>query len=80
MICEELLADLERRGLVLSKRILWVSDGGKGIVKTLRECFGKKLINVRCMIHKSRNIQGHLAKPYGKEAHRRLKTAQAVSG
>ena len=35
VICEELLADLERRGLVLSKRILWVSDGGKGIVKAL---------------------------------------------
>ncbi len=27
------------------------------------------------MIHKSRNIQGHLAKRYRKEAHRRLKTA-----
>jgi len=75
VICEELLADLERRGLVLSKSILWVSDGGKGIVKALRERFGKKLIHVRCMIHKSRNIQGHLAKRYRKEAHRRLKTA-----
>ena len=75
VICEELLADLERRGLVLSKRILWVSDGGKGIVKALRERFSKKLIHVRCMIHKSRNIQKHLAKRYRKEAHRRLKTA-----
>lgn len=75
VICEELLADLERRGLVLSKRILWVSDGGKGILKVLRERFGKKLIHVRCMIHKSRNIQRHLAKRYRKEAHRRLKTA-----
>jgi len=27
------------------------------------------------MIHKSRNIQRHLAKRYRREAHRRLKTA-----
>ncbi len=52
-----------------------MSDGGKGIVKVLRDCVGKKLIHVRCMIHQSRNIQGHLAKRYRREAHRRLKTA-----
>jgi len=74
-VCEALLADLERRGLGLSKRILWVTDGGKGILKTLKERFGKKLIHQRCTIHKDRNIQRHLAKKYRKEAHRRFKTA-----
>jgi len=74
-VCEELLSDMERRGLVLSKRILWVTDGGKGILKTLKERFGKKLIHQRCTIHKDRNIQRHLAKKYRKEAHRRFKTA-----
>ena len=74
-LCEELLADMERRGLELSRRILWVTDGGKGIIKTLRERFGKKLIHQRCTIHKDRNIQRHLAKKYRKEAHRRFKTA-----
>ncbi len=62
--CEELLSDMERRGLVLSKRILWVTDGGKGIIKTLKERFGKKLIHQGCTIHKDRNIQRHLAKKY----------------
>jgi hypothetical protein len=29
-------ADLEQRGLKLSSRILFVTDGGKGIIKALR--------------------------------------------
>jgi transposase-like protein len=74
-ICEELFSDLERRGLRLSKRVLWVTDGGKGICKALRDRFGKKLIHQRCTIHKDRNIQRHLAKKYRKEAHRRFQTA-----
>lgn len=74
-ICEELFRDLERRGLALSKKILWVTDGGKGILKALKDRFGKKLIHQRCTIHKDRNIQSHLAKKYRKEAHRRFKTA-----
>lgn len=71
----ELLADMERRHLTLSKNILWITDGGKGIIKTLKDRFGKKLIHQRCTIHKDRNIQKHLAKKYRKEAHRRFTTA-----
>jgi len=74
-ICEELFMDMERRGLRLSKKILWVTDGGKGIIKALKERFGKKLIHQRCTIHKDHNIQRHLAKKYRKEAHRRFKVA-----
>jgi transposase-like protein len=74
-ICAELLEDLERRGLKLSKRILWVTDGGGGIIKALRDRYGRKLIHQRCTIHKDRNIQRHLPKRYRKEAHRRFQTA-----
>jgi transposase-like protein len=74
-ICEGLLSDMERRGLRLSKKILWVTDGGKGILKTLRDRYGKKLMHQRCTIHKDRNIQSHLAKKYRKAAHRRFKIA-----
>src|SRR3989338_2752007 len=74
-LCEELLADMEMRGLHISRRIIWVTDGGKGIIKTLRDRFGKKLIHQRCTIHKDRNIQKHLAKRYRKEAHWRFRTA-----
>ena len=74
-VCTELLADLERRRLTLSKNILWITDGGRGIIKTLKDRFGKKLIHQRCTIHKDRNIQGHLAKKYRKEAYQRFTTA-----
>ena len=74
-ICEALFRDLERRGLALSRRILFVTDGGSGLRKALRERFGKKLVHQRCVIHKSRNLQRHLAKPYRHEAHQRLTTA-----
>jgi transposase-like protein len=74
-VCEELFSDIERRGLRFSKKILWVTDGGKGIIKALKERFGKKLIHQRCTIHKDHNIQRHLAKKYRKEAHRRFKIA-----
>jgi putative transposase len=74
-ICEALFVDLERRGLVLSRRILFVTDGGSGLIKALRARFGKKLVHQRCAIHKSRNLQRHLAKPARNEAHRRLMAA-----
>lgn len=74
-ICEELLADMERRGLTISRKILWITDGGKGIIKVLKDRFGKKLIHQRCTIHKERNIQRHLAKRYRREAHWRFRTA-----
>lgn len=74
-LCEELFADMQRRGLEISKKVIWVTDGGSGIIKALKERFGKKLIHQRCTIHKDRNIQRHLAKKYRKEAHRRFKTA-----
>ena len=73
-ICEALFRGLERRGLVLSRRIRFVTDGGSGLRKALRERFGKKLVHQRCAIHKSRNLQRHLAKPYRKEAHHQLTT------
>jgi len=74
-LCEELFADMERRGLALSRRIIWVTDGGKGVIKALRDRFGKKLIHQRCTIHKDRNIQHHLPKKYRKGAHWRFRTA-----
>ena len=71
-ISEALFRNLERRGLALSRRILFVTDGGSGLRNALRERFGKKLVHQRCAIHKSRNLQRHLAKPYREEAHRKF--------
>ena len=72
---ELLLSDMEIRGLSLSKKILWITDGGRGIIKTLKDRFGKKLLHQWCTIHKDRNIQRHRAKKYRKEVHRCFKIA-----
>lgn len=71
-LCEELFRDLERREMELTTRIIFVTDGGGGLIKALRRRFGAKLLHQRCAIHKSRNLQRHLAKRYRKEAHRKL--------
>jgi transposase-like protein len=74
-ICKELIDSLERRGLNLCDEIIWVTDGGSGVIKCLRERFGKRLLHVRCWIHKLRNIMRHLAKRYRPEAKRMFKVA-----
>src|SRR3990170_1343309 len=74
-ICEALLSELDSRGLVVSKKMLFVTDGGKGIIKALKERVGSGLIHQRCTIHKDRNIQRHLAKRWRQEAHRRFRAA-----
>jgi len=74
-ICQNLLSELEDRGLVLSHETLFVTDGGKGIIKALKEKFGKELLHQRCTVHKDRNIQNHLPKKYRKEAHRKFRIA-----
>jgi transposase-like protein len=74
-ICEEMLSDLERRGLKLSKKIVWVTDGGKGVIKALKNHFGSDYLHQRCIIHKDRNIQKHLPKRYRREAHSRFMSA-----
>jgi transposase-like protein len=75
VISNQLLSDLERRRLKPMHRILWVTDGGSGVIKCLKDRFGSKLIHQRCTIHKDRNIQKHLAKTHRKEAHRQYRIA-----
>lgn len=74
-LCEELLCDLERRGLKLSDSVIFVVDGGKGIQKALKSRYGEYLLLQRCSVHKDRNIQAHLPKRLRSEAHRRYRRA-----
>jgi putative transposase len=74
-VAQTLLADLERRGLQLSAKVLFIIDGGKGTAKALKDRYGRKLLLQRCTIHKDRNLQAHLPKKYRKEAHRRFRIA-----
>jgi transposase-like protein len=74
-VCSKLLDTIERRKCVLKESIIWITDGGTGVIKTLNNRFGKNLIHQRCTIHKDRNIQRHLPKKYRKEAHIRFRNA-----
>lgn len=68
-ITNQLMGDLERRGLRLTDEVIFITDGGKGIITALRDKFGERLLHQRCTIHKDRNLQRHLAKKYRKRAH-----------
>ena len=72
-ITVQLLNDLESRGLQLTDQILFITDGGKGIISAFKEKFGDMLIHQRCTIHKNHNIQRHLAKKYRNCDHGRAK-------
>ena len=61
-------------GLQISSNILF-TYGGSGVIKSLRDRFGSKLMHQRCTIHKDRNIQGHLAKQHRRQAHRLYRIA-----
>jgi putative transposase len=74
-ICIEFFNNLEDRGLNLTSQILFVVDGGKGVIKALKDRFGQELIYQRCTVHKDRNIRKHLPKKYRQEAHRRFRNS-----
>jgi hypothetical protein len=74
-VAKSLLSDLRNRGLALTKEAIFVTDGGGGIIRAIKDLFGNELIHQRCTIHKDRNIQSHLPKKYRREAHRRFTDA-----
>jgi transposase-like protein len=52
--CREFFHDLRRRGL--PDRLLVVSDGAPGLIRTIEECFPRSA-RQRCLAHKLRNLQ-----------------------
>lgn len=74
-VAKSLLSDMESRGLKLTGEIIFVTDGGGGIIRALKDRLGENLIHQRCTIHKDRNLQRHLPKRYRKECHRRFRHA-----
>ncbi len=60
-VCRLLLSKLIDRG-VLSETggILFIVDGGKGLLKAIKEVFGKRAHIQRCTLHKKRNVEAKL--------------------
>jgi transposase-like protein len=74
-IARSLFSDMESRGLQWNKEILFVTDGGGGIIRALKDRFKEGLIHERCTSHKDRNIERNVGKKYSREAHRRFRDA-----
>jgi len=67
-----LLADLVARGLDTERGILCVLDGGKALAAGVKKVFGAEAKIQRCVIHKRRNVAGHLPKELAATVDKRL--------
>ncbi len=74
-MCRSFLSDMESRGLALHPDIIFVTDGGTGLNRALKDRFGKDLKHQRCVIHKRRNVESHLPEMYRAEFDRRYNNA-----
>jgi transposase-like protein len=67
-----LLADLVARGLSTEAGLLVVIDGAKALAAGVAKVFGEKAVVQRCILHKRRNVKGHLPAELGHKVDRRL--------
>jgi len=59
-VCQDLLANLQSRGLRTDRSLLVILDGSKALRKAVRATFGEAALVQRCQIHKTRNILDYL--------------------
>jgi putative transposase len=71
-IIQQLLADLQERGVDFEVPRLYVLDGGKALFAGVRRVAGKAAVVQRCQIHKIRNVIGHLPEQHHGHVRQRL--------
>lgn len=72
-VCQELLEGMATRGLRWDgRRMLVVTDGGKGIQAAARAVFGEALVLQRCRAHRSRNVTDKLPEDARETVRRQL--------
>lgn len=71
----EFFRSLLTRGLDISRGVLVVIDGGKGLRSAVREVFGKRVRVQRCQWHKRENIVSYLPKAIQAYWRKRLQKA-----
>jgi putative transposase len=59
-VCQDLLANLQSRGLRTDRSLLVILDGLKALRKAVRAIFGDAALVQRCQVHKDRNILEYL--------------------
>ena len=67
-----LLADLVARGLDVESGVLCVIDGAKALAAGIKKVFGDAASVQRCVLHKRRNVEGHLPKELAGVTDKRL--------
>ena len=67
-----LLADLVSRGLDTHSGVLCVIDGAKALAAGIKKVFGDAACIQRCILHKRRNVEGHLPKELAGAIDKRL--------
>ncbi len=67
-----LLADLVARGLGVESGVLCVIDGAKALAAGIKKVFGDAAAVQRCVLHKRRNVEGHLPKELAGVTDKRL--------
>ncbi len=79
-LVNDLLANLDERGLSLPSRALVIIDGSKALRSAVRKAFGRQAVVQRCVHHKRRNVVSYLPKKWQSETKRRLSAAWAMTG
>ena len=74
-VARDLLRDVIARGVSTEHRVLFVIDGGKGIHKAVRQCFGSNAWIQRCTLHKLRNVLEYLPQTMRPNVARALRQA-----
>lgn len=75
IVCRDLIRDLIDRGVSNEKRYLFVIDGSKALVNTIKAAFGQDAAIQRCQEHKIRDVQGYVPVKMRREIRSKLMAA-----
>ncbi len=78
-VVSALLGDLAARGVDFSIPRLYILDGAKALAAAVRKHAGSAALIQRCILHKQRNVVGHLPEQYQADVKRKLKSAYAMA-
>jgi len=70
-----LLKDLIKRNFTFTKGIFTITDGSTGLIKAVKETFGKYAVSQRCVWHKRENVVSYLPKDVQKYYRGKLQRA-----
>lgn len=60
-MCQDLLANLQRRGVRTDRSLLVILDGSKALQKAVRAVFGDAALGQRCQVDKTQNVLEYLS-------------------